>query len=340
MHETIDQDIFLRLPERYLSQRENIGPALVELKEKPEILGRITWQFDRVLGQFNTRTDPRYDMSPWEMDLMPNTMKIREVLKGRYFPDFYQLRKNRGFNNVSTAVRTFQEANQLMLQDELEMEGNSWRFHQEIINTEDLAAAMLLELYGKFICNLYPDLQVASLKPIIAIKENLAINGINTGLFIAAQPYYTVEEGFSPKLVKKVQSMNPSSLKRCRPSIENPEYRLFEVKDPNAILSEEARAVLLGAQNPDQLMIEVKLQGLLGAMKTRAERVYLVHWEGSKVPQGIVVGGKEVAWTQNGVVKARGGEMIGTYERIIEEGGKYGDEQFMAIFLMPGKIRE
>ena len=57
------------------------------------------------------------------------------------------------------------------------------------------------------------------------------------------------------------------------------------------------------------------------------------------MPRGAVVAGHVIAWTQNGQVLGLNAEDrgvdIGTYERIVENGGPERDEQLMVIFLYP-----
>lgn len=325
---------FLNFAARYISQRKNINPAITELRRNPDTFTRIAWQFDQVIDDFECRVKSKFPPHDYEVTLMPNVFRARELLKDKEIPGLVSLYRDNALHHLKTGVWVFQEANRLMEKGERDSRSDGWLFHQDLDDTEDLTSVLLLEMYGLYSRRINPELTANGINPVVALEEVLGYGHIHSDLFIAARRWYTEDKGFSPRMIRHINSIDVTKLKRSRPPIENPEYKIFEVKDPNAILSEETRAVLLGAHNPDQLMTEVGLQRLLCAFKARAEKVYLVHWEGSEVPRGIVIGGQEVAWTQSGVVTAREGKKIGTYERIIKHGGRYGDEQFMAIFLM------
>ena len=68
--------------------------------------------------------------------------------------------------------------------------------------------------------------------------------------------------------------------------------------------------------------------------RERASKIFHLKWEGNKIPRGAVVEGVEIAWTQNGQVTGIGGQMIGTYDRLVEFGGASGKEQQMLIFVL------
>ena len=78
---------------------------------------------------------------------------------------------------------------------------------------------------------------------------------------------------------------------------------------------------------------DAQVNNLLVKIKERATKIFLLKWEGGKVPQGAVVCGQEIAWTQHGIVNATNGNQIGTYERTVEFGGETKNEQQMLIFV-------
>lgn len=64
-----------------------------------------------------------------------------------------------------------------------------------------------------------------------------------------------------------------------------------------------------------------------------ASAVYLLNWTGNKIPRGAVVSGHTIGWTQNDLVQDRDGNIIGTYERLVEFGGEDGKQQQMVVYL-------
>ncbi|HKX24472.1 MAG TPA: hypothetical protein VJM46_04490 [Candidatus Saccharimonadales bacterium] len=79
-----------------------------------------------------------------------------------------------------------------------------------------------------------------------------------------------------------------------------------------------------------------RLNQLLGASRAQpGTRAFLLSWSGGKIPRGAQVGSHTVAWTQNGVVNNTNSRQIGTYDRLVENGGAGGNEQRMLVFLHP-----
>ena len=64
----------------------------------------------------------------------------------------------------------------------------------------------------------------------------------------------------------------------------------------------------------------------------RAKEIFLLEWEGDKVPCGAVINGRSIDWTQHGMVMSDHGEDMGVYERIVEFGGASRKEQKMLVF--------
>lgn len=99
---------------------------------------------------------------------------------------------------------------------------------------------------------------------------------------------------------------------------------------PDGSLGPEAK---LGASSEEQQELQTAMNGLLRRMAERARHIFLLEWEGNKVPRGTVVDGKTIAWTQNGMVTSQSGDEIGVYERLVEFGGKTGRQQQMLVFV-------
>lgn len=70
----------------------------------------------------------------------------------------------------------------------------------------------------------------------------------------------------------------------------------------------------------------------LAAIQDEAPGYFRLTWQGSKVPRGAAVGGALIGWTQNGQVLGKGGEMLGTYERIEEWSGPERDGHEMRVY--------
>ena len=66
---------------------------------------------------------------------------------------------------------------------------------------------------------------------------------------------------------------------------------------------------------------------LLHVISKRPNKTFLLRWSDGRVPQGAVVGGHTIGWTQHGVVNDREGHMVGTYDRLTDT----RDEQLMMV---------
>lgn len=72
--------------------------------------------------------------------------------------------------------------------------------------------------------------------------------------------------------------------------------------------------------------------------KKVGSRAFVVMWDGNKIPRGAKVGDYFIVHTQNGLVhgvKQAGSspEVIGTYDRLAEFGGKSGKFQVINVYL-------
>ncbi|MBP7708725.1 hypothetical protein KA107_03490, partial [Candidatus Pacearchaeota archaeon] len=79
-------------------------------------------------------------------------------------------------------------------------------------------------------------------------------------------------------------------------------------------------------------VIDNQVNALLLRLREDCKHVYVLRWEGNKIPRGAVLGEETIAWTQNGCVNSKSGKMIGTYCRVVEFGGQSGKEQVMLVY--------
>lgn len=64
-----------------------------------------------------------------------------------------------------------------------------------------------------------------------------------------------------------------------------------------------------------------------------ADKAYYLSWEGSAVPRGARMHGREVAYSQNGLVIDAQGEFMGNYINVVESGGEDGKRQEMIVYM-------
>lgn len=108
------------------------------------------------------------------------------------------------------------------------------------------------------------------------------------------------------------------------------EKPIVKVTDISNLLGEDlplGKEVHLGNPKADE-----RINAILTEMKGSCKRAYVLRWEGNKVPRGAVVGDETLAWTQNGCAHNQSGDIVGTYERIVEFGGDSGNEQVMVVY--------
>ena len=88
--------------------------------------------------------------------------------------------------------------------------------------------------------------------------------------------------------------------------------------------------------------IRINVNEILARLAHTANELFLLEWEGNKIPRGASINGKEIAWTQNGVVVSADNQTVGVYERLVEFGGTSGNEQKMIVAILghkPPKLR-
>lgn len=88
-----------------------------------------------------------------------------------------------------------------------------------------------------------------------------------------------------------------------------------------------------GNNNISALISEIQVNSILEKIKKEALSAYVLNWKGGKIPYGAEIGGHKVGWTQNGIVSNEKGEMIGTYDRLMEWGGEDKNEHCMIVFI-------
>ena|SRR3989344_388238 len=111
----------------------------------------------------------------------------------------------------------------------------------------------------------------------------------------------------------------------------NPEVKITKLeRRPDGSFGPEAK---LGAQSAEQVAIQATTTGLLCKIAERAKEIFLLEWDGNKIPRGAVVCGMSIGWTQHGLVTSESGQSIGTYERLVEFGGASHNEQKMLVFV-------
>ena len=101
-----------------------------------------------------------------------------------------------------------------------------------------------------------------------------------------------------------------------------------------ATLRQIRPSVDLGAMKHADLKtarIEVAMEKILGFQRRQATDVFLLEWDGGRVPSGAEIKGKKIGYTRDGAVTATDGSLIGTYERIIDSGGENHRQQVMLI---------
>ena len=93
-----------------------------------------------------------------------------------------------------------------------------------------------------------------------------------------------------------------------------------------------------GSHNFVAALSEIKIDSLRRCIRESQTRVFLLKWQGNKIPRGAQILGHTIAWTQHGIVRNKDGKQIGTYDRLVEFGGDSSREQWMLIFADPPHV--
>jgi hypothetical protein len=75
------------------------------------------------------------------------------------------------------------------------------------------------------------------------------------------------------------------------------------------------------------------MNDLLKKMRESSKKTFHLKWKGGKIPRGAIIEGVPIGWTQHGMVIGTNSEPIGTYERMVEFGGKDQTDQEILIFV-------
>ena len=115
------------------------------------------------------------------------------------------------------------------------------------------------------------------------------------------------------------------------------EMEIIEITDDTiASLPETALDFIFGGPGPRVKLGSIKrderVSSILHGLAEKAETLWFLRWKGTKTPHGAVLGKVAVSHAQNGIVCSDGGDMIGTYERLVEWGGPNHDEHMMLIW--------
>jgi len=66
---------------------------------------------------------------------------------------------------------------------------------------------------------------------------------------------------------------------------------------------------------------------MLMAMRTKGRQGVTLRWLGTKAPRGVRFGEVTLEWARHGILRDSEGRDVGTYQRVVEFGGKDGDVQ-------------
>lgn len=131
-------------------------------------------------------------------------------------------------------------------------------------------------------------------------------------------------------------------------------------KDADSLIcTHNPKEVILG-----NVLTDIQYNMLLAEIREQGGRVFILDWDGNKIPSNVVILGYEIIWTQNGQVTAKkivpsktrkkpdnmiGRDMnslilannlvtIGKYDRLEEWSGKKQRHHKMVIYLFPNII--
>jgi len=117
--------------------------------------------------------------------------------------------------------------------------------------------------------------------------------------------------------------------------MDNPEISVTKInKEETKNLVGKKPVNLGGRQSLTAALTEIQLGEILARLKDGDTDAFFLSWEGNKIPRGAKINGREIGWTQNGQVVSAGGEMIGTYDRLVEFGGEKGKDQRMIVYAL------
>ena len=113
------------------------------------------------------------------------------------------------------------------------------------------------------------------------------------------------------------------------------EVKVTEITEEQ-INSPEPKEVDLGDGEKSKLFNSLRR----GIRSRTHQRVFKLVWEGSKIPRGATILGKEIGWTQHGIVLGTDGSHIGQYDRTVESEGESHEKQEMIVYVSDSNSQE
>lgn len=195
---------FLRFSERYISDRQNVLPAVDFLRQNLELLAGIQAELDRAIAWLNELRGKK--LSEMEKKLLPNASAVLDVLKEKSLSTTLELTTD--IHAVRPGIKTYRQANELMKRGEEDGPEPKWSFHKDLADPEQLAIALAIEMYGKYIERVLPEvnnLEKRGFAVVLALEEMIALHRDSlTKLFAAVKNWYSEDEGFSRELIEEL----------------------------------------------------------------------------------------------------------------------------------------
>jgi len=115
------------------------------------------------------------------------------------------------------------------------------------------------------------------------------------------------------------------------------EMEIIKITDATiASLPKMARDFILGGPGPrvklGAIEIDERANSFLQGLAAKSETLWFLRWKGTKTPHGAVLGEAAVSHAQDGIVCSTKGDVIGSYERLVEWGGADHDEHMMVVW--------
>lgn len=143
--------------------------------------------------------------------------------------------------------------------------------------------------------------------------------------------YYSYLE-FSPSVIDSIEILQKAKNRKddnTDTSRQTGKLEAIKVTDLSSAKSSELLKELVKDINLGDKATSEMFTQMLKENRSHSEKIFLVEWRGLRVPQGVVLNGKTISWTQNGVVTDSKGNIVGTYERVVDE----ANEQKMLFFM-------
>lgn len=198
---------FIQFAERYINERANIEPTLAELRERPELFDSLVKELNVAVVALDNFLQVE-TMSSQDQQTLLNTKITRDTLVRDKLPTLLAIEQDASLGTLRTGVETFKFADELMRKGELGSSEPKWEFHKQM-NGELLAAALMLEIYGRFIERKFPqvaDLEKGGFTIVLALEEMIGwYHEAMPHFFEAVNGWYSEDEGFSKELIEHTQ---------------------------------------------------------------------------------------------------------------------------------------